>query len=176
MISLGIDIGLSGAIAAVRGEQLLGLEDMPTREKPGTSLVRREIDPKALREAILRLCGPCKDEAIAVSLEHVFAMGPATTGHGSGRGHGVSGAFALGETRGAVRAVIEILGLAPAWISPVSWKRHFGLTAQHGEKVDKGASRRRALELYPAADLRLAKHHNRAEAILIARFAYERFA
>lgn len=171
MISLGIDIGLSGALALVRGDQLLGVEDMPTREKPGTGLIKREVDARALRELVLRLCDSRSDEAIAVSLEHVFGMGPRP---GGARGHGASGAFALGETRGSVRAVLEVLGLQLSWVAPQSWKRHFGLTGEIGQ--NKNASRLKALELYPAADLQRVKDHNRAEAILIARFGYERFA
>lgn len=174
MISLGIDIGLSGALAVVRGDQLLGMEDMPTREKPGTSMVRREIDPKALRAAVLRLCDGSKDEAIAVSLEHVFALGPAAGG--GGKSHGSAGAFSLGETRGSIRTVLELLGLNPEWVAPQTWKRRYGLIAPKGENVDKNASRLKALELYPSADLARVKDHNRAEAILIARFGYERFA
>lgn len=171
MISLGIDIGLSGALAVVRGDQLLGLEDMPTREKPGTGLIKREVDPVALRAMVLRLCEGRRDEAIAVSLEHVFGIGPSAGGQ---KNHGASGAFSLGETRGAVRAVLEVLGLQPAWISPLSWKRHYDLLGRKGEKVDKNASRLKALALYPTADLQRVKDHNRAEAILLARFGWER--
>lgn len=169
MISLGVDIGLSGALAVVRGDELLGLEDMPTRERQGTGLIKREVDPRALREAILRLCGDRKDEAIACCLENVYGLGPSAGGE---KRHGVSGAFAFGQTRGAIGAVIEILGLKPDWVAPQTWKRAFGLYGQ----PDKNASRRKAQEMYPAADLQLVKHHNRAEALLIARFAWNRNA
>lgn len=175
MISLGIDIGLSGALAVVRGDELLGVEDMPTREKPGESLIRREVDARALYEAILKLCGERSDEAIAVCLENVYGMRKVQTG----RTPGISGVFAFGDTRGAIRSVIEVLRLRPEWVAPVVWKKHFGLVKPKGEpqgEVDKTSARLKALELYPHADLQRVKDHNRAEAILLARFGWERNA
>ena len=170
MIALGIDIGLSGALAAVRGDQLLDLQDMPTREKPGESLIRREVDPRALYELILRMCGERSYEAVAVCLENVYGMRKVQTG----RTPGVAGVFAFGDTRGAIRAVIEVLRLRPQWVAPVTWKRAFGLV---GDKAaDKSAARLKALELYPQADLQRVKDHNRAEAILIARFGWDQCA
>jgi hypothetical protein len=52
------------------------------------------------------------------------------------------------------------------YVAPSTWKRHLGLSK------DKGASRQRAVELWPdRADLfKLAKHDGRAEAALIARW------
>jgi crossover junction endodeoxyribonuclease RuvC len=172
MIALGIDIGLSGALAVVRGEQLLDVQDMPTREKPGESLIRREVDARALYELILKMCGERSDETIAVCLENVYGMRKVQTG----RTPGISGVFAFGDTRGAIRAVVEVMRLKPQWIAPVTWKRRFGLVKPKGEaqgEVDKSAARLKALELYPGADLQRVKDHNRAEAILIARFGWD---
>lgn len=169
MISLGIDIGLSGALAVVRGDQLLDVQDMPTREKPNSkALIKREVDGRALYELILRMCGERSDETIAVCLENVFGLGPSA----GAKRHGVSGAFAFGETRGVIRAVVEVLRLKPQWVVPVVWKRRYGLVGDAG--ADKSAARLKALELYPNADLQRVKDHNRAEAILIARFGWER--
>ncbi len=175
MIAVGIDIGLSGAIAVVRGDQLLGVEDMPTREKPNSqALIKREVDPKALRAAILRLCDGNKDEAIACVIEMVMGMPNRDKFGNRTHAQGSASVMALGDTRGTIRSVVELLGLNAEWIAAQTWKRHFDLIGDTGR--DKNAARRKALELYPSADLARVKDHNRAEAILIARFGYERFA
>lgn len=167
MISLGIDIGLSGAIALVSGPDLIALEDMPTREKSGKGLIRREIDARALYELLLRILGDNHDKLV-VHLENVYGM---RKGEGQ-RPQGSASVFSFGDTRGAIRAVLEMTKLEHEWVAPQSWKRHFKLNS------DKGAARARALELYPAAGEKLArvKDHNRAESLLIARYGYERYA
>lgn len=162
MISLGIDIGLSGALAVVREDQLLAVEDMPTREKPGHSLIRREIDPRALYDLIIKMVG--EHEKLAVFLENVYGMRKGQ----EGKPQGSASVFSFGDTRGAIRSVLEVMKLHPQWVTPQTWKRHFALGKE------KTAARLKALELYPAADLQRVKDHNRAEAILIARFGYER--
>jgi hypothetical protein len=48
------------------------------------------------------------------------------------------------------------------------WKRSLGLTS------DKRASLDRARLMFPSADLRLAKHDGRAEALLLAHYAMRR--
>lgn len=180
MISLGIDLGLSGALAAVRGATLMGVEDIPTREKPGDGLIKREIDAREIHAAVKRLLGAYRDEA-TVFLENVYGMHQRQAG---GRGQGVSAAFSLGETRGAVRTVLDLMGLRVQWIAPQTWKRHYGLIIKGAEEPDgnkrsqlaKAKARELALKFYPDAPVTLVKHHNRAEALLIARFGYERCA
>ena len=167
MIALGIDIGLGGALAVVRGEQLLDVQDMPTREKPGTSKVRREVDGRALYELVLKMCGERSDEAIAVCLENVYGM----RNPSKGGAQGAASVFSFGDTRGAIRTVIEVLRLKPQWVAPQSWKRAYGLVGDAGK--DKRAALLKAAELYPMAPLAKAKDHNRAEAILIARFGWD---
>jgi hypothetical protein len=49
-------------------------------------------------------------------------------------------------------------------VQPRVWKAHYGL------KSDKAASLTTARALYPSAPLNLAKHHNRAEAVLLAHY------
>jgi crossover junction endodeoxyribonuclease RuvC len=47
-------------------------------------------------------------------------------------------------------------------VRPVVWKKTFSLGK------DKEASRLRAMQLFPGADLRQKKNHGRAEALLLA--------
>jgi hypothetical protein len=51
-----------------------------------------------------------------------------------------------------------------AFVTPAVWKASYGLSK------DKHASLHKARLLYPTAELHLAKHDGRAEALLIARY------
>jgi hypothetical protein len=58
-------------------------------------------------------------------------------------------------------------------VEPVTWKKALGVSGKKRESVDK------ALELYPSLrdtdQVTLVKHHNRAEAVLIAHYVKEKF-
>jgi len=72
--------------------------------------------------------------------------------------------FTFGRGLGIVEGVALGAGIPVRWVSPAKWKRALGLSA------DKGASRRRAIELWPAQSAMFArvKDDGRAEAALIA--------
>jgi hypothetical protein len=73
--------------------------------------------------------------------------------------------LSMAATKAAVGSVVRLLGLPMQRVHPASWKRFMGLSS------DKDAALALARKLYPHAPLHLAKHHNRAESLLIARFA-----
>jgi crossover junction endodeoxyribonuclease RuvC len=54
-------------------------------------------------------------------------------------------------------------------VTPGVWKRHAGLIGK-----EKDASRELAARLYPQATLNLKKHHGRADALLLARYGWDR--
>lgn len=167
MIVLGIDIGLSGAFAVVMDAQLLALEDLPTLEKKGAGLVKREIDPIRLAFLLRERLGARLDETIAV-LENVRAMPPI----GGQRSAGTSSSFAFGETKGVIRGVVGCLGITMHWVEPQSWKRWFGL---------RGSSERDSINKVsdifgPDPRVHLVKHHNRAEAALLGRYGWQKWA
>jgi crossover junction endodeoxyribonuclease RuvC len=54
------------------------------------------------------------------------------------------------------------------FVTPAVWKRSYGLSR------DKHASLFKARLMFPAADLHLAKHDGRAEALLIAQYGLTR--
>jgi crossover junction endodeoxyribonuclease RuvC len=58
-------------------------------------------------------------------------------------------------------------------VTPVTWKKALGLP---GGAKNKGVVRARAQRLYPQAPLTRVMDHNRAEAIMIARYGYEQHA
>lgn len=153
---IGVDPGLSGAVAILdQAGGLVLLEDLPTvANGSGRAKVTRRVDPAGLARLLL----PYGDRAALGVLESVSAR----------PGQGVSSVFSLGDTFGAVRAVLACTGVSVALVSPAEWKRHYRLDG------DKERSRARAVELFPGADLHRKADHNRAEALLLARFALAR--
>jgi crossover junction endodeoxyribonuclease RuvC len=154
MITIGIDPGLSGAIAVLRDGQYVAVEDMPTVAK-GSGSVKSEVDPAGLI-ALLRRHIPA-DEAVAAALERVNAM----------PGQGSSSIFSLGDSFGCARSALAACRLELAYVTPAQWKKHFKLPA------DKELSRALAVRMFPGAPLHLKKYVDRAEALLIARWLYE---
>lgn len=150
---IGIDPGISGAIAAVTdGGALLWVEDMPVRDAGKKARKQREIDGAELA----RLLRPHLADIRCAWVEEVSAM----------PGQGVSSMFSLGDSRGTIRGVLEALGISVERVPPQRWKRVYGLAA------DKEAARALAIRLYPLWSHMLGrkKDHGRAEAVLIARY------
>jgi crossover junction endodeoxyribonuclease RuvC len=81
---------------------------------------------------------------------------------------GNSRVFRFGMGCGLLRGVIQGLGIPLHEVTPAKWKHRLRLDSD-GEK-----SRARALALYPGIEgLHLKKHHNRAEALLLALYYTE---
>ncbi len=159
MILLGIDPGLSGALAALDAHGLRDVADMPIMARgKGTGRVKSQVNPAGILE-LLRGWSDPRDSLLAV-LEHVAAM----------PGQGVAGVFSLGDSYGCLRGVLAAKGISVKIVSPGAWKRAYGLDS------DKERARARAMELYPAASLSRKRDHGRAEAILLARYGLEHFA
>lgn len=159
MIYLGIDPGLTGAIAAVcacRG--YLVIADIPTcgNGQAGGSM-RRWVDVAALGAwfSHFRLASNATAEGgIMACMERPIPMPrlPAQT---------IASQF---DTVGALRGFLGSRGVEVRMVEPARWKRMYGLGR------DKAASRRVAMSLYPEAKpvLDRIKDHNRAEALLLA--------
>jgi crossover junction endodeoxyribonuclease RuvC len=78
---------------------------------------------------------------------------------------GVASAFNFGVGFGSVLSILQARQIGIEFVTPTAWKRAMGLSP------DKAASLHKARLLYPAAELTLAKHHGRAEALLLAHWA-----
>ena len=154
MIVGGIDPGLTGAAAFIGAGGRVAIEDLPTMPLPGNGLVTRKIDGHALAQLLRKHVGA--DEVAQVFLEQVGTMG--------GRNNAVQTQGSLLRTLGAIESVLEVLRMPPKMLQPQKWKSFYGLNA------DKRKGMNCALRLYPAAPITLAKHHNRAEALLIAHY------
>lgn len=161
---VGIDPGLSGALALLGPSGLHALHDMPVMAKgKGAGRVKNEVNGAALSHLLREWVDGHADEVLVV-VERVSSM----------PGQGVAGVFSLGDTIGCIRGVVAARGYPVQFVTPQAWKKHFGLTA--GKDVDgKELARAKAIQLFPEADLARKKDHNRAEAILIARHGWEVF-
>lgn len=163
MILLGVDPGVSGAIAALdHNGVLLGVRDLPASALPGTGAIRRRLNGAGLVKIIRELV-PADDKAIAY-VEDVQAWD-------SGKGAASSMAAMVGSKL-VLLAILDLFAshVAIQAVPPVTWKRFFGLRRDKGESTTsfKARSRAKALELYPEAEIQLAKFEGRAEALLIA--------
>jgi hypothetical protein len=155
-IIIGCDPGLTGALTALYADGSLEILDLPTCaiETAGPKAkVKRKIDAKMLRELLRRLVPP--DEKAIFAMEDMQLLG----------GSSVQTMGALAHTRGILEAVAILCGMSMTYVTPQRWKRFYGLGSNKGDCL------RVARELYPSAPLTLAKHHNRAESLLIARWA-----
>lgn len=161
MIFIGIDPGLTGAVAFVDHRSCV-VEDLPTMPLPGAGLVQRKIDGRAFVELLRRHTVP--GEKVRVFVEQVGTMG--------GKNNAVQTQGSLMRTLGAIEAVLECMRMAPVMVSPQTWKQSYGLINPKWKDAErKKCSVQKARDLYPSlagTSLRLAASHNRAEAILIA--------
>ena len=168
MLVIGIDVGLSGALAAVGPDGFRGLADMPVMLKSTVAKVKNEINPAALAVVLKEWTQGHADEVLIV-IERTSSM----------PGQGVAGMFSMGDSLGCVRGVVGALGFPVEWVSSGSWKRHYGLKAPKCEKksesvrLAKEQSRAQAINLYPMADLARKADHNKAEALLISRYGWD---
>lgn len=198
---VGIDPGFNGAIAVLDGNgKLLSITDIPsytvitpTRKPnskaiiakggPKTKIVNKSkshIDNKALFAAI----PDCKH----LIIEEVAAM----------PGQGSSSMFSFGKVYGAILMAADNKSEEGYSTRPNEWQKYFGVTMSKAEKEaltskDMTASQsksainkahkikiaEKALELYPEAEIYNARgtlKDGRADALLIARYLFERLA
>ena len=153
---VGIDPGLSGAIAVLKEKKVLALFDMPVMSegKKNKNQLNSAQLVNILKENIKN------DEDIAVVVEQVNAM----------PGQGVTSMFNFGQTFGAIKGVCAALNLPIVFVRPSKWKKHFELI-----NSSKDSSRTKVIEMYPSLSNQLArkKDVNKSDAILIARFYSE---
>ena len=150
MIVVGIDIGVSGAIAVLLDDALVEIHDMPTLNDGPAG--RRTVNAPLLAEIL------AKSHADRVLIEWV----------GVRPGQGPVGAFAFGRARGVCEGVCAGLSLPVQFITSPQWKRLSNIPP--GKDGAKNFARSRAIARWPdRADLfKRVKDDGRAEAALIA--------
>jgi crossover junction endodeoxyribonuclease RuvC len=153
---IGIDPGLSGAIAVLENNKVESIIDMPVM--PEGKKNKRQLNSAQLVKIIKRNILNSKE--VVVVVEQVNAM----------PGQGVTSMFNFGQTFGAIKGIAAALELPIFFVRPAKWKKHFELI-----NSSKDASRTKAIEMYPALSDQLSKKKdvNKSDAILIARFYSE---
>ena len=149
MIFIGIDPGLTGAVAWLQGNTS-HVWNIPTIQK-GYGSVKTEIDTAGLFKHIVELS---YGKQATCALERVNSM----------PGQAASSTFSLGDSFGSIRACVSAAGVPITYVTPQKWKKYFGLTSVKEE------ARAMAIKLYPTSELHLKKHIDRAEALLIATY------
>lgn len=149
MIIVGIDPGISGAIAWLdQHGSLLKIEDMPVMEiKVGKGL-RRKLVPALLANMFDPPHQPTK-----VYLEEVSSR----------PGEGAVGAFSFGRGFGQIEGILAAMEIPMELVHPAKWKKALSVPA------DKGSARARACRNWPhlAHLFARVKDDGRAEAALI---------
>lgn len=151
MIILGIDPGLSGAIAIynIYTEELVVM-DMPTVEMTRNGKHKREVSPALVADVI------AGKGAVRAYMERVSAM----------PGQGVSSMFSFGRSAGIVEGVLAAYEIPMTLVTPQAWMKAMAVRA------GKDGSRERAMQLFPAYSTLFArkKDDGRSDAALIAKY------
>ena len=153
---LGIDPGLSGAIAILEKKKVLNLFDMPVMAEGKKN--KKQLNSAQLVNIIRE--NSIGEEEIVVVVEQVNAL----------PGQGVTSMFNFGQTFGAIKGVCAALNLPIFFVRPSKWKKYFELI-----NSSKDSSRTKVIEMYPSLSSQLAKKKdvNKSDAILIARYYYD---
>lgn len=145
MTVIGIDPGLSGAIARPMDDGSVDVWDLPVVEVRG----RRRLNPHALVDLIVH-AGPVD----MVVVEQVQGV----------QGSGATGAFTFGYGAGLIEGALVALQRPVTFVRPQRW------TSDLGVGRDKGAHRIAAAGIYPGSASMFArvKDDGRADAALLA--------
>ena len=151
---IGIDCGLSGAIALLENGKMVSVHDMPTLTIESNKKAKRQVSAPMLASII----GQIKPD-------HAYVEKPA-----SRPGQSVVAMFGFGRSLGVVEGVLAALVVPVTYVAPATW------TKAMGKAQGKDASRHRAMELFPEhQDLfKLKKFDGRAEAALIATWGIQK--
>jgi crossover junction endodeoxyribonuclease RuvC len=147
---IGIDPGLSGAVAVLTGADSLAVLDMPTMTVERNGKAKRQVSATELAEIIYTM----KNDDCHVYCERVGAMA----------GQGVTSVFSFGRSFGMIEGILAALKMPVTFVAPATWTRAIG------RSPGKDASRARAMELFPDYEyfFKRVKDDGRADAALIA--------
>lgn len=161
MIFVGIDVGVTGALASIEmrsavGVTLFNVIDMPTTEaRKSNGGTRRRVAAGGVTNFLLAL----KSTGLPLHawVEQVSARPR----------EGVTSAYTFGHSCGVVEGVIGALGIAYTLVPPQRWMKQM--------RVPKEGSIERCLQLLPACHELLSrkKDHGRADALLLALYGQQ---
>ena len=153
---IGIDPGLSGAIAVMHDKKVINMYDMPVMAEGKKN--KRQLNSSQLVNIIKENINEDEDTIVVVEQENAMP------------GQGDTSMFNFGQTFGAIKGVCAALKLPIFFVRPSKWKKHFELI-----NSSKDASRTKVIEMYPTLSGQLAKKRdvNKSDAVLIAKFYFE---
>ncbi len=148
MIIVGIDPGVTGAMAVFERGALIAVRDLPVLDG--------RIDGAELTDMFNDYAEP-GDQDLTVYLENTQPMPK----------NGSIASFSLGLNTGIIVGVVQSLRHPLVRVRPATWKSKMSVT-----KLDKNGIRGIVREIYPlhADCFKRVMDHNRAEAVLIARY------
>ena len=160
MLIIGIDPGLSGSICFMEDGKILDVIEMPTMADGKKN--KRQVNGSQIFNEISKRIQKDSNQDIRVVIEQVSAM----------PGQGVTSMFNFGQSFGTLKGICSAMQLPMYFVRPAKWKKYFGLI-----NSEKGASRTKAIEMFPyfSSNLSKKKDINKADAILIASFYYETY-
>lgn len=173
-VFVGVDCGMTGAIAAILPDGSVRFWDMPTfsveRRKGTKTGHRTQFDVPGLASVFGEVSSLAGDGGLLATIESAQAM-PAQL---HGRTQGTASSFAVGLGYGIVLGVVGAMRLRHELVRPATWKPKL----MAGLPKEKDAARMRACQLFPQAsdDLRRKKDHGRAEALLLAEWGRRLYA
>ena len=142
MLYVGIDPGLTGAVAIIDPDTKAGVVDMPD-------------NPQELWKIIENASKyPCR-----CALEKVSAMPK----------QGVSSTFSFGVGYGMIQGMLWAAKIPFVFVTPRKWQAVVFDSAIR-KRLPKDQSLDLARRLWPTLDLSKKKHHGRADALLIAQW------
>lgn len=161
MLFIGIDPGLTGAVAAINEMgQIITVQDTPmlaVKKGKGTKHVYVETAMAKILESTVHIYGTS-----CITIENVHAM----------PGQGVTSMFSMGTGFGLWLGIAAALCIPIERMEPHTWKQIVGIPTGS----DKNASIVLASRIFPSASLSRKKDHGRADALLIAEARRRRWA
>lgn len=184
---VGVDPGMSGAVGVLDpAGALWSVRDLPTVPLPGKGQITRRLDGAELARLFGAIVPANARALIYVEDVQVWGIGKrqgAGVDEEQGGGIGASTMAAMYGTKVVILAILDCYRsrFEVRTVPPAAWKRTLGLqrpriqgkTASQIATLTKALARDRARALFPDDRLRLAQHHNRAEALLLAHYARE---
>jgi len=160
MLIIGIDPGISGSICFFQDGVILDVLEMPTMIEGKKN--KKQVNGSQIFNEISEKIKNVDKKNIKVVIEHVTAM----------PGQGVTSMFNFGQSFGILKGICSAMQLSVYFVRPAKWKKYFNLI-----NSEKDASRTRAIEIFPyySAHLSKKKDSNKADAILIASFFFEKY-
>jgi len=136
MIILGIDPGLSGALAFLdTATGIIAVEDMPTVTVMRNRKEKREVSPQLVAAMVV------KRHVEAAFLEKVNAMA----------GQGVSSVFSFGRSAGIIEGVLAAFDIPFTLVTPQSWQKAMAVRTARTDRASGPCSYSRLARSYSSA-------------------------